>query len=100
MPQLLPKQADFNQMALGRRDLAIALDIIKSWMKTTPLLRTYMIISLHQTRHRVGLNCVEERGSVVSTQTPIMEFDNSQKVITRHGWWLLNTSGWHDDMNC
>lgn len=52
IPQLLPKQADFNQMALGRIDLAIVLDIIKSWMKTAPLLRTYIIIALHRTRHR------------------------------------------------
>lgn len=93
IPQLLPKQADFNQMALERTDLAIALDIIKSWMKTAPLLRTYIIIAPHLTRHRVCLNCVGERGSVVSTQTPIMEFDYSQNVITRQRWRLLSTSG-------
>lgn len=81
MPQLLPKQADFNQTALGRMDLAIVLDIIESWLKTARLLRTSIIIALHLKRQRVGLNCVEEQGSVVSTQTPVMEFNYSQKLV-------------------
>lgn len=63
----------FNQMALGRTDLATVLDIIKGWMKTALLPRAYIIITLHLIQHIVGLNCVEELGSV--TNTPFMKLD-------------------------
>lgn len=94
IPQLLPKQADFNQMALERTDLAIALDIIKSWMKTAPLLRTYIIIAPHLTRHRVISELCGRAGfSRKYTNSDYGVRLLSESDYERQQWRLLSTSG-------